>query len=86
MLSRRVHGLLRTPQRKSAGVWTSPAVDADGNVYFGTRRGHVHGFAPSGRRLFDIDTGATVDSYPAITADGTLLIGSADGTLLAVRD
>ena len=84
VLIRRVHGLLRTATRKSAGVWTSPAIDADGNVYFGTRPGHVHGFAPSGRQLFDIDTGATVDSYPAITTDGILLIGSADGTLLAV--
>ena len=86
VLVRRVHGLLRTAQRKSAGVWTSPALDIDGNVYFGTRPGHVYGFAPSGRQLFDIDTGATVDSYPAITADGALLIGSADGTFYAVGD
>ena len=82
---RRVHGLLRTPERKSAGIWTSPAIDADGRVHFGTRPGHVYGFAPDGRRLFDIDTGATVDSYPALSADGTLLIGSSDGTLLAVH-
>ncbi|MFN2507021.1 MAG: PQQ-binding-like beta-propeller repeat protein [Acidimicrobiales bacterium] len=54
-----------------------------GDVYFGTVVGHVYGFGPDGRRLFDFDTGATVDSYPALGGDGTLYIGSANGTLYA---
>lgn len=66
------------------GVWTSPAVDSVGNVYFGTVVGHVYGFGPDGRRLFDLDTGASVDSYPALGPDGTLYIGSANGLLYAV--
>ena len=36
------------------------------------------------RRLFDIDAGATVDSYPALAADGTLLVGTEGGELLAI--
>ena len=36
------------------------------------------------RRLFDIDAGATVDSYPALAADGTLLVGAEGGELLAI--
>jgi len=74
----------RTPSRRSVGVWTAPAIDARHNVYFGTRPGHIYGFAASGRRLFDIDTGATVDSNPALAGDGTLLIGSENGLLYAI--
>jgi outer membrane protein assembly factor BamB len=73
-------GLERPP-----GVWTAPAVDAHHDVYFGTQNGHVYGFAASGKQLFDLDAGAGVDSYPALAADGTLLIGAEDGTLYALR-
>ena len=75
----------RPPTRRSVGVWTAPAIDARHNAYFGTRPGHIYGFAASGRRLFDIDTGATVDSNPALAGDGTLLIGSENGLLYAIR-
>ncbi len=72
------------PHPGGVGVWTSPAVDRVGDVYFGTVVGHVYGFGPDGRQLFDLDTGATVDSYPALGPDGTLYIGSANGRLYAV--
>lgn len=81
----RVLGLGRTRTRRSVGVWTAPAVDARHDVYFGTRTGHIYGFSPTGRKLLDIDTGATVDSNPALAPDGTLLIGSESGTLYAIR-
>jgi outer membrane protein assembly factor BamB len=80
----RVLGLGRTAQRRSVGVWTAPAVDARHDVYFGTRPGHIYGFDARGRRLLDIDTGATVDSYPALAGDGTLIIGSESGVLYAI--
>jgi outer membrane protein assembly factor BamB len=82
----RVLGLGRTARRRSVGVWTAPVVDARHDVYFGTRPGHIYGFDARGRRLLDIDTGATVDSYPALAADGTLLVGSESGVLYAIRD
>jgi len=65
----------------------------------GTRPGHVYGFDVRGHRLFgcvhtptersarlrpSIDAGATVDSYPALAADGTLLVGTEGGELLAI--
>lgn len=82
----RYSGQGRTEGEVSVGVWTAPLIDADGNVYFGTRPGHVYGFAADGERLFDVETGGTVDSYPALSADGTLLIGSEDGYLYAIGD
>jgi outer membrane protein assembly factor BamB len=66
------------------GVWTAPAVDSRHDVYFGTVAGAVLGYDASGKRLFELKTGGSVDSYPALAADGTLLIGSADGTLYAI--
>ena len=86
-LVRRVRGQgFRHGHSSSIGVWTSPTIDRRGNVYFGTRPGHIYGFASDGRRLFDIDAHSTVDSYPALTADGTLLIGATSGLLYALQD
>jgi outer membrane protein assembly factor BamB len=66
-------------------IWTSAAVDAGGDVYFATRMGHIYGFGPSGRRLFDLSTGGKYDSYPALATDGTLLVGGDNGTLYALH-
>lgn len=40
----------------------------------------------TGRLLWQIETGATVDSYPALTGDGALVVGVSDGRLLAIAD
>lgn len=79
-------GLGRSPTLRSVGIWTAPVIDRDGNVYFGTRPGHVYGFTHTGRRLFDLDTGASVESYPALGLDGSLYIGSENGLLYAIGD
>lgn len=65
-------------------IWTAPAIDSRGDVYFGTRTGHVYGLSPTGTRLFDVATGASVESYPAIDAHGTVYIGSENGELYAI--
>jgi outer membrane protein assembly factor BamB len=74
----RVHG--------SGQIWTAAAIDGNGDSYFATRHGHVYGFGPMGQRLFDRRFTTTFDSYPALAADGTLLIGTDDGRLLAFAD
>lgn len=77
-------GQARTKARGDVGVWTAPVIDREGSVYFGTRTGAVHGFSATGRRLFTLHTGGTVDANPALGADGTLYIGSEDGRLYAI--
>lgn len=74
----RLSGLAQSP-----GIWTAAAVDAHHDVYFGSSN-RIFGFDQAGHRLFDVKTGGTVDSYPALAADGTLLIGSEDGVLYAI--
>lgn len=77
-------GAVRTRYQGGEEVWTAPAVDARGDVYFGTRGGHIVGFAADGRPLVDVTTGGIVDSYPALTPTGDLVVGSSDGTLYDV--
>lgn len=77
-------GCLVRRYKGSDEVWTAPAIDAKGDVYFGTKNGHIFGFAFDGAMLFDIAAGGVADSYPALAADGTLIIGSSNGTLYAV--
>ncbi len=73
----------KTSNHRTVGIWTSPVIDARHDVYWGTRSGHVHAVDADGRTLFDIDTGETVDSYPAL-AEGLLVVGVTDGRLLAI--
>lgn len=68
------------------GIWTAVLVDADHTVYAGTRQGLIYAVDRDGDRLWTHDAGATVDSYPALTADGALVIGTTDGKLLAFGD
>jgi outer membrane protein assembly factor BamB len=68
---------------RSVGIWTSPVIDSSHAVYWGSRSGHLHAVDAAGKVLFDLDTGATIDSYPAL-GDGLLVVGVTDGRLLAV--
>jgi hypothetical protein len=67
-----------------AQIWTAPVVDSSYRLYYGTQDGHAVGLNANGAKLFDIDLGAAVDSYPALTADANLIIGARNGTLSAI--
>jgi outer membrane protein assembly factor BamB len=67
----------------NGSLWTSVAVDSRGDMYFATRTGLIDGFSATGTKLFALQTSTKFDSYPAIAADGTLLVGGGDGILRA---
>jgi len=72
---------------RGVGVWTAPVLDRDARIYVGTQSGQIVGWTWTGHRLFAIDAGAaTIDSYPALTADGALIVGDTDGIVRAVAD
>jgi outer membrane protein assembly factor BamB len=73
-----------TVSTPGVNIWTAPLVDSAGDVYYGTNGGVIYGYAASGRQLFAVATGQTVDSYPALSAAGDLLIGSDNGYLYAI--
>jgi outer membrane protein assembly factor BamB len=55
-------------------------------VFAGTRQGLVYAVRRDGRLLWQLELGATVDSYPALTGDGVLVVGVTDGRVLAIGD
>jgi outer membrane protein assembly factor BamB len=65
-------------------IWSSTVVDRDYRVYFGGQNGHAYGVDAAGKVLFNVDLGGPVDCYPALTADGALIIGAGNGTLTAI--
>ncbi|PZS33087.1 MAG: hypothetical protein DLM58_08445 [Pseudonocardiales bacterium] len=70
--------------RKKESIWTSPAVDAKGNVYWGSTNGNVYGYDHNAKRLFALALDGSINSYPAIGRDGTLYLGTTTGTLYAI--
>ena len=73
-----------TYRHSAAQIWTSTVVDASYHLYYGTQTGHVIGLTSDGTTLFDVNLGAPVDCYPALTPDAHLIIGDRNGTLESI--
>ncbi|MAQ17657.1 MAG: hypothetical protein CMN30_23025 [Sandaracinus sp.] len=59
-------------------IFTTPAVDDDGTLYFGCQDDHLYAVAPDGRLRWQHRTGDDVDSSPVLGDDGNLYFGSDD--------
>jgi outer membrane protein assembly factor BamB len=57
-------------------VFTSPAVGADGHVYFGAQDHRAYALTPQGGPLWSTDLGADVDGAPALGAGGAVFFGT----------
>jgi outer membrane protein assembly factor BamB len=66
-------------------VFSSPAIDVNGNAYFGSEDGHVYALDKDGNQLWAYQTGGKIDSSPSIASDGTIYIGSNDSNLYALN-
>ncbi|MCR4428290.1 MAG: PQQ-binding-like beta-propeller repeat protein [Caldiserica bacterium] len=63
-----------------------PAVDNQGNLFFGSGDGKVYALRPDGSLLWSVETGGEISSFPAFPAigpDGTLYIFDENGDLYA---
>lgn len=65
-------------------IQSSPALGADGTIFFGADNGKLYAFDPQGNGKWEFPTGDALVASPAITADDTVIIGSVDGQLYAV--
>ena len=71
--------------RAWSGVNSSPAIGADGTVYFGSDDKNVYALdGKTGAKKWGFKTGSYVLSSPAIGSDGTIYAGSADKKLYAL--
>ncbi len=65
-------------------IQSSPALGADGTVYFGADNGKLYAFDPKGNGKWEFVTGDALVASPAVAVDGTVIVGSVDGNLYAV--
>ena len=82
---RSASGTLVRTDRGAKGLWAAQAIDHKGDVYFGTQGKGIYGYTAAGRQIFHLGASGAFDSYPALSADGTLLIGDEAGTSLCNR-
>ena len=66
------------------GLWGGQAFDRKGDVYAGTQSGAIVGLGPSGHQLFRVQATGPIDSYPAITGTGVLIVGDQSGRVYAI--
>ena len=72
-----------------AFVTSSPAIGADGTIYFGGGDAKLHALIDQGNRAveragFPFTVGGPIESSPAIAPDGTIYFGSNDKNIYAV--
>jgi outer membrane protein assembly factor BamB len=77
-------GTARWRFRARVKVYTAPAIDDDGNVYFGAQDDHVYALGPDGTLLWRFATPDDVDSAVVIGDDGTLYFGGDDRLVRAI--
>ena len=78
-------GVKKWSFRTGADIRSSPAVGADGTVYFGGRDRNFYALGPDGAKKWSALTGGWVDSSPALARDGTICFGGWDGTFYALK-
>ncbi|MGH7778409.1 MAG: PQQ-binding-like beta-propeller repeat protein [Candidatus Binataceae bacterium] len=69
------------------GVYSSPAIGADGTIFVGTENDSLYALTDNGASATEkwaFPTGSSVLSSPAIGPDGTIYFGSGDDNLYAV--
>ena len=82
-------GILQWTFEIPEGHWfssSSPAIDANGVIYFGTWGHHLYALNPNGTLKWEFETLNNIDSSPAIGSGGTIYFGSWDGYLYAIGE
>lgn len=65
-------------------VAASPALDAEGNLYFGSSDGFFYSLTSTGALRWSYFVGDEMDSSPAVGRDGSVYVGCYDGSLYAL--
>ncbi|MDD5224935.1 MAG: PQQ-binding-like beta-propeller repeat protein [bacterium] len=68
----------------ASGMWSSPAIGADGTVYIGALDNNFWAIKPDGSYKWNINLLGAVSSSPAIGADGTIYVGANNKRLWAL--
>ena len=66
------------------GIFSTPIVDGDGNVYVGSADRTFYALAPDGTVRWQLLTGEIIDSAALLDDRGRVYFGSSDGHLYAL--
>jgi outer membrane protein assembly factor BamB len=69
--------------RTGKGIFSTPVVDGDGNVYVGSADRTFYALAPDGTLRWQVLTGEIIDSAALLDDRGRVYVGSGDGKLYA---
>jgi outer membrane protein assembly factor BamB len=67
-------------------IYSSPAIGADGVIYFGQEFGRVYALAPDGSSLWMVETESAITwCSPALAGDGMLFIADLEGNCYGIQ-
>jgi len=78
-------GSLKWKFQTGGGIERSPAVAADGTVYFGSTDGSMYALNPDGSAKWQFESDGAIQSSPTIGPDGRVYFTSKDGYLYALK-
>ncbi|MBK8946641.1 MAG: PQQ-binding-like beta-propeller repeat protein [Ignavibacteriae bacterium] len=64
---------------------TSPAIDEDGTIYFGSSDSSLYALNSDGSKKWEFKTGGSITSSPTIGENGTIYFGSHDHKVYAIN-
>jgi outer membrane protein assembly factor BamB len=64
--------------RTGKGIFSTPVVDGDGNVYIGSADTYFYKFAPDGALVWKFKTGGIIDSSALLDDNGRVYVGAGD--------
>ncbi|MEZ4251566.1 MAG: PQQ-binding-like beta-propeller repeat protein [Polyangiales bacterium] len=71
--------------RTGKGVFSTPVIDGEGNVYVGSADRRFYALAPDGTLRWQVETGEIIDSSALLDDRGRVYFGSGDGLLRALN-
>lgn len=79
------YGQLRWIFKVGHLIQSSPTINTDGTIYFGSYDDKLYAINPNGTEKWNFLTDYDVTSSPAISSDGTIYVSSEDGKLYAIN-
>ncbi len=78
------NGTLKWKFKAGAEIYTTPAIDRDGNIYFGSNDDYLYAVDKDGAELWKFKTGGSIVSSPIVDRGGNIYFGSDDGYLYSL--
>ena len=79
-------GGVRHVFRSGSSIFSSAAVDKNGNYYFGSYEGYLYCVSPSGDLRWKFLAAGEISQSPALGADGSIFFGTATGTFYSLTE